>query len=66
VSDRFAAEAARLAGLAARALGWRPGEFWAATPAELLLSLPDPAQPPSRPPSRAEIATMMERDPDGR
>ena len=25
----------RLAGLAGFLLGWRPGEFWAATPAEL-------------------------------
>ena len=27
--------AARLAGLAGAVLGWRPGEFWDATPAEL-------------------------------
>lgn len=27
--------AARLAGLAGLLLGWRPAEFWAATPAEL-------------------------------
>ena len=31
----FGMSAARLAGLAAQALGWRPGEFWMATPAEL-------------------------------
>lgn len=31
----FAPRAARLAGLAALLLGWRPAEFWAATPAEL-------------------------------
>ncbi len=31
----FAAAAARLAGLAGALLGWRPDEFWRATPAEL-------------------------------
>lgn len=31
----FADGAARLAGLAGALLGWRPDEFWRATPAEL-------------------------------
>lgn len=31
----FMEGAARLAGIAAVLLGWRPGEFWAATPDEL-------------------------------
>lgn len=31
----FTDSAARLAGLAAVIAGWRPDEFWAATPAEL-------------------------------
>jgi hypothetical protein len=31
----FVLAAARLAGAAGLLLGWRPGEFWAATPAEL-------------------------------
>ena len=35
----FASSAARLAGLAARALGWTPETFWAATPQDLLNSL---------------------------
>ena len=33
--ERFADGARRLAGLVPRALGWRPDEFWNATPAEL-------------------------------
>ncbi|HZF42132.1 MAG TPA: phage tail assembly chaperone [Sphingomonadaceae bacterium] len=33
--DSFAGAAVRLAGFAGAVLGWRPGEFWAATPAEL-------------------------------
>lgn len=32
---RFAEAAARLAGVAAVLLGWRPDEFWQATPEEL-------------------------------
>lgn len=65
----FAASAARLAGLAARLLGWRPQEFWGATPAELALSLGaslgqgDASQAP---PTRAEIARMIEREADAR
>jgi hypothetical protein len=32
---RFAEAAERLAGVAGALLGWRPEEFWRATPAEL-------------------------------
>ena len=32
---RFADAAGRLAGVAGALLGWRPDEFWRATPAEL-------------------------------
>jgi hypothetical protein len=34
-ATRFAERAARLAGIAGWLLGWRPDEFWRATPAEL-------------------------------
>ena len=66
----FSQSAARLAGLAARALGWRPGEFWAATPAELALSLAAD-EPAEAPPSRAELMHMIatetrEREQDAR
>lgn len=61
----FAAAAARLAGLAAQVLGWRPHEFWAATPAELALSLSG-GEADAAPPTRAEIHALMERDTDGR
>lgn len=57
----FAASTVLLAGLAARALGWRPHEFWAATPAELALSL-GAAEPVAPPPSRSEMLSMIERD----
>src|SRR5215204_5976668 len=40
---KFGEKAAALSGLAARLLGWRPAEFWAATPAELAAALLDEA-----------------------
>ena len=61
----FATGARRLAGLSARTLGWLPDIFWNATPEDLALSL-DTGDPAAEPPSRAEIAAMMERDRNGR
>lgn len=61
----FSYATTRLAALAAQVLGWRPDEFWAATPAELALSLglPEAAEAP---PSRAEILAMIEREQNAR
>ncbi|WP_298198666.1 phage tail assembly chaperone [Novosphingobium sp.] len=56
----FASGAARLAALAGQGLGWRPAEFWAATPAELALILAPPAPLPGAPLTRAECAALME------
>ena len=39
MSTSFGQSALVLSGLAARALGWRPHEFWAATPGELAAAL---------------------------
>jgi hypothetical protein len=61
----FGASALALCALAARALGWRPGEFWAATPAELAACLADPAAPPALM-ARGDLERLMEGDPDGR
>lgn len=59
----FAEAASRCCGLAAQLLGWRPAEFWRATPAELAMALtPSDDFAPSSPPSRETIARMMERD----
>ena len=65
MTARFGDAALRWAGLAAQALGWRPAEFWAATPTELVTSLTSAEElsTPS-PPSREAIARMMERDSD--
>lgn len=56
----FGPEALRLAGLAAYLLGWRPAEFWAATPADLAASLA-PALPAASPGiDRADLNRLME------
>lgn len=63
MTARFAEAAARCCTLAAQMLGWRPAEFWRATPAELAMALGDPEDTAaSRPPNRETIARMMERD----
>jgi uncharacterized phage protein (TIGR02216 family) len=61
----FGDRAAQLAGLTAVLLGWRPEDFWRATPAELadILAALAPASPP--PPTRALIDQLQERFPDG-
>ena len=61
---RFSETALRLSGLAARALGWTPPVFWAATPAELAACIGQEAAD-AAPPDRAEIAAMIERDRHG-
>jgi uncharacterized phage protein (TIGR02216 family) len=64
VNERFGPVAGRLAGLAGRVLGWRPDEFWRATPAELaaILAPAGEAAPPGI--SRTDIARLMEQDHD--
>ena len=51
---------------ASRILGWRPGEFWAATPSELVAALRDPETlGAGAPPSRELISQLLERDQNG-
>jgi uncharacterized phage protein (TIGR02216 family) len=61
----FAAAAARLAGVAAVTLGWRPDEFWRATPDEL--AAPARALSPAEavPADAAMLARLQEAFPDG-
>ena len=56
----FAPGAVRLAALAGQCLGWRPAEFWAATPTELALILAPLAPSTGAPLTRAECAGLME------
>lgn len=67
-SAHFAASAAALSGIAARALGWPPDLFWNATPAELAMSLAPPAAHSSTPAplGRADLLRLIESENDGR
>ncbi|MEL7199858.1 MAG: phage tail assembly chaperone [Pseudomonadota bacterium] len=52
--------------IASRALGWRPTEFWQATPQELVASLGSPSgATTTAPPSQETIRKMIERDSNG-
>lgn len=61
VSERFGRSALKLYGFASRLLGWRPQEFWAATPAELTAALASP-EDHSAPLGRDDFNRMMEQD----
>jgi hypothetical protein len=61
MTGHFGPGAARLSGLAAQLLGWRPGEFWNATPAELAAVIA-PLAPPGAGMDRADLTRMMERE----
>ena len=61
MSDRFGPGAARLGGLAARLLGWRPDHFWTATPAELAAILA-PYTAADQTLARTDLDRLMEQD----
>ena len=63
MSQIFGEAAARLCGAAAILLGWRPGEFWDATPAELAAMFEMPGEH-GAPPDTRVIADLMMRFPD--
>lgn len=60
MSDEIGPGLLGLFGIAARLLGWRPAEFWAATPAELAAALSTPGSPASL--DRNTLNKMMELD----
>jgi len=60
----FSDGAARLAGLAGLLLGWRPDEFWNATPAELAAVLAA-GEADAAPASADDLARLKEMYPDG-
>jgi uncharacterized phage protein (TIGR02216 family) len=61
--ERFGAAATRLCNAASMLLGWRPDEFWNATPAELTLALQAPAGEADVP-DRTTIEALRRRFPD--
>ena len=58
----FGEAGARLCNAAAVLLGWRPDEFWNATPAELALALRGPVT--SEGPDAVAIEALKQRFPD--
>lgn len=60
---RFGPVALDLLGVMARAFGWRPDEYWAATPADLAAVLGNERGAAGI--DRAGLAAMMEAFPDG-
>jgi len=64
--NRLGPAAIRLAGIMARVAGWRPDEFWAATPADVRAVLADWVEADAEASlDGTALAAMMERFPDG-
>ena len=61
----FSEAAARLAGVAGALLGWRPDEFWSATPAELAAVVGAMAGEAGEAMAPPDLARLMEMFPDG-
>lgn len=65
----FTMTASRLAGLTALLLGWRPSEFWGATPTEVMAiwEAARGSEPmgPAGPPGADVLARLKEMFPDG-
>jgi uncharacterized phage protein (TIGR02216 family) len=62
MSQGFGVTAVRLSGAAAMLLGWRPKEYWAATPAELAAALQFDGEVEG--PDATAVAELMRRFPD--
>ena len=62
----FTAQAGRLAGLAGALAGWRPDEFWRATPEELAAVIAALSGEEGLPPlGAADLNRLKEMFPDG-
>jgi hypothetical protein len=66
MKNTFARHATRLAGVTCRALGWRPSDFWAATPTEVAAIFSRESDAAEDALSRSEFEALLERDQDGR
>ena len=66
MDERFGPAALTLAGVTARILGWRPDDFWTATPADVAAVLAAwRGEDGAEGVGRAGLAAMMEQFPDG-
>jgi hypothetical protein len=65
VGDSFAASATKLAGLVGALLGWRPDDFWSATPAELAAIITALSPPESEAADSNLVSRLKEQFPDG-
>lgn len=63
MTQTFGEAAVRLCGAAAMLLGWRPAEFWDATPAELVAAL-QAAGPAPDAPDECTIDMLRRQFPD--
>lgn len=63
--EDFRASAARLAGAMTVLFGWRPGDFWEATPAEIATVFEAMAGEGDAAACALDLARMMEEFPDG-
>jgi uncharacterized phage protein (TIGR02216 family) len=59
MSGQFGPQAVRLFACAAQLLGWRPGEFWQATPAEFWAALSPLSGAQQAPLARADLERLM-------
>ncbi|MGB7373364.1 phage tail assembly chaperone [Pontixanthobacter sp.] len=65
MTGTFGEAALQLASLSARALGWRPQEFWSATPVELAAALGTPLRSADTL-TRHDLNILLEQDGNGR
>lgn len=65
MSAAFSDGLPRLNAIASQMLGWRPDEFWQATPSELASALAPPGALTSAPISLTDITQMLERESNG-
>lgn len=65
MSDTFSQTANWLAGMTSRSLGWRPGDFWSATPAEIAAIFSKEGETADATLSRSEFESLMERERNG-
>lgn len=66
MSEPFSPGALRLCGLTMRTLGWRPDDFWAATPAELAALLAPDSPSVGSALNRDELNALLEHEHDRR